>query len=625
MQKAKTVLNVIQKLGNSGQALERLYRQLYNPELYLMAYAKLYPNKGALTPGITEETIDGMSVDKIFHLVEEIRYERFRWTPVRRTYIPKRDKNTLRPLGIPTWRDKLIQEVIRMLLEAYFEPNFSDNSHGFRPQRGCHTALQTIKTTHRGTKWFIEGDISNCFDKLDHEVMLNILREHIADERFVRLIENLLKAGYLEDWKWNATYSGAPQGGVLSPLLSNIYLDKLDKYVEKVLIPEYHKGEKRQRNSEYRHYEYKKALAKQQGNREAYKAFDKKQKCIPSNDTHDPNYRRLRYVRYADDFLLSFIGPKEEAEEIKGKLTAFLRDELRLELSQTKTFITHANTEAAKFLGYRIEVQYCDTWRDSRGQRNANGEIALKLPKDTLKDLCARYKRNGKPIHRGELTLNSDYDIVARYQSEYRGYVQYYALAQNLHTMNELRWVMKTSLLKTLANKYKSTVTKMAKRYAATTQTKYGLMKVLKVNVQREGKKPLTAEFGGIPLRTKVKVANITDKVIKLGTNRSELIQRLLADECEQCGSHKNIEVHHIHKLADLNVKGRKEKPLWKQRMAAMRRKTLIVCKVCHNAIHSGKARTEWTTHLENELESRMMRKYQVRFGGGSVEKCPQG
>jgi group II intron reverse transcriptase/maturase len=595
MQNAETVLSVIQKFGKSGQKLERLYRQLYNPELYLMAYAKLYPNKGALTPGINAETVDGMSVDKIHRLIEEVRYERFHWTPVRRTYIPKRDKKTLRPLGIPTWKDKLLQEVIRLLLEAYYEPTFSEFSHGFRPQRGCHTALQTIKTTHRGTKWFIEGDISKCFDKLDHGVMLNALREHIADERFICLIENLLKAGYIENWKWNATYSGAPQGGVLSPLLSNIYLDRLDKFVERVLIPEYHKGEKRERNPEYRHYEYQKAVAKQRGNREAYKVFDRKQRSVPSGDTHDPNYRRLRYVRYADDFLLSFAGPKEEAEEIKSKLTAFLRDELKLELSQAKTFISHANTEGAKFLGYRIEVQYCDTWRDSQGHRNANSEIALKLPANTLKDMCARYKRNDKPIHRSELILNSDFDIVAQFQSEYRGYVQYFAMAQNLHTMNELRWIMETSLLKTLANKHKSTVTKMATRYAADIPTEHGLMKGLRVTVQREGKKPLTAEFGGIPLRTKVKVANITDKVTKLGTNHSELIQRLIADKCELCGSRENIEVHHIHKLADLNIKGRKEKPLWQQRMSAMRRKTLIVCKACHNAIHSGKARAEWT------------------------------
>jgi len=599
MQKAETVLSVIQKRGKCGKKLERLYRQLYNPELYIAAYVKLYPNKGALTPGTTNETADGMSLTKIYQLIEELRYERFQWTPVRRIYIPKREKQGLRPLGIPAWRDKLVQEVIRMLLEAYFEPKFSNDSHGFRPQRGCHTALESIKTTHRGTKWFIEGDISKCFDNLDHEVLLNILREDILDERFLSLIRNLLKAGYLEDWVWEATYSGAPQGGVLSPLLANIYLDRLDKYVEKVLIPEYHRGIKRRPNPEARHYKYKKTLAKQHGDREAYKAFDKKQRSVPSYDTHDPEYRRLRYVRYADDFLLSFAGPKQEAEKIKEKLAAFLRDELRLELSKAKTLVTHANQENAYFLGYQIAVQYNDTWRDSRGQRNANGEISLKMPKTSLQNMCARYMRNGKPIHLGRLTLNSDFDIVARYQSEYRGFVQYYALAQNLCTANKLRWIMQTSLLKTLAMKHKSTRTKMAKKYAAIIQTEHGKMNGIRVEVHREGKKPLKAEFGGIPLRTKLRVANITDKVLKLKFGRSELIQRLLAEQCELCGSYEDIEVHHIRKLSDLKVAGQKEKPLWKKRMSAIRRKTLIVCKACHSAIHNGKPRAEWTKQLE--------------------------
>ncbi len=595
MQNAETVLSVIQARGQRGLKLERLYRQLYNPELYLMAYAKLYSNKGAMTPGVTGETADGMSVSKIHRLIDELKQERFRWTPVRRTYIPKKDKKSKRPLGMPTWTDKLLQEVIRLLLEAYYEPQFSEHSHGFRPKRGCHTALMEIKRTHRGTKWFIEGDISKCFDALDHDVMVAILRERIDDERFIRLIENLLKAGYMEDWEWNATYSGAPQGGVLSPLLSNIYLDRLDQFVERVLIPSYHQGEMRRRNPEYRQYEHLKRKARLNNERQAYKACDQKMRSLPSLDFSDPNYRRLRYVRYADDFLLSFAGPKCEAEEIKRRLTEFLRDELKLELSKTKTLITHANSEFARFLNYHIQIQRCDTWRDSRGSRNANGEIALKVPRDTLQGLCARYMRHEKPIHRGELILNGDYEIIARYQAEYRGYVQYYALAQDLYRLSKLHWVMETSLLKTLANKYKSTVTKMAKRYRDTVDTEFGPRKVLKVVVQRGKKKPLVAVFGGIPLRAQ-KVARISDRVVRLGFNRSELIQRLLAERCEMCGCTENIEVHHIRKLADLKKPGRKEKPLWVQRMAALRRKTLVVCKACHEAIHHGITRAEWTS-----------------------------
>jgi len=593
MQKAETVLNVIHARGKRGLKLKRIYRQLYNPDLYLLAYANLYANKGALTPGATKETVDGMSLRKIHTLIDNLRHERFRWTPVRRVYIPKKDKKSSRSLGLPTWTDKLLQEVIRLLLEAYYEPQFSEHSHGFRPQRGCHTALMEIKRTHKGTKWFIEGDIAKCFDSLDHEVLLNILRENIEDTRFIRLIDNLLKAGYMENWKWRETHSGAPQGGVLSPLLSNIYLDRLDKFVEKVLIPNHHRGEKRQRNPEYRHWAYKKGRAKKQGDKRAYRLYDKKMRTIPTQNPHDPHFRRLKYVRYADDFLLSFAGPKTEAEEIKQQLTSFVRDELCLDLSQAKTLISHAVTTPARFLGYDVQVQKCDTWRDTRDSRNANGEIALKVPPSTLQSLCARYMRNGKPIHRSERIHDHDFDIVFQFQAEYRGFVQYYSLAQNLYSLNKLRWVMESSLLKTLANKHRSSVRKMAKRFSSTVDTKYGPMKAIRICVEREGKRPLHTHFGGIPLRTK-KAAKIIDRVMRFGYQRNELIDRLLAEKCELCASTENLEVHHIRKLSDLNKPGRKKKSTWAQKMAAMHRKTLVVCKPCHVAIHTGKTRAAW-------------------------------
>jgi group II intron reverse transcriptase/maturase len=601
MQKAEAILNVIQDRGRRGLKLERIYRQLFNSELYLQAYANLYSNKGATTPGITEETIDGMSLNKIYRLIDDVKHERLRWTPVRRTYIPKKNGST-RPLGIPTWRDKLLQEVIRLLLDAYFEPQFSDHSHGFRPKRGCHTALEEIKYTCRGTKWFIEGDISKCFDSFDHGVMVKILREYIEDERFIRLTENLLTAGYMENWRWNATLSGTPQGSGLSPLMSNLYLNEFDKFVEQKLIPQFHQGEKRRRNAEYRHYEYKKGLAKARNDRKSYKAYDKKLRSVPALDPYDPDYRRLRYIRYADDFLLAFVGTRTEAEEIKQQITDFMSNELKLQLSETKTLITHASTESARFLGYEISVGRNDSWRDRQDRRNLNGEILLRLPKDALQKFCARYERNEKPIQRGELMLDSDFDIIARYQSEYRGYVQYYTLTQNLYQMNKLKWIMETSMLKTLANKYRSTVNTMVKKYQATFETPYGQMKGFRVIVERAGKKPLIAKFGGIPLRTQAKVSKITDGVVRLGSNRSQLIERLLADQCELCGSEEKVEVHHVRKLADLNKPGRKEKPLWVRRMAAIHRKTLVVCFKCHTAIHKGETRAVWNDKLESRV-----------------------
>ncbi len=259
MQSAEVVLGVLRERGRKGLPCNELYRQLFNPQLYLLAYGRIYSNEGAMTPGPTQETADDMSMEKIEAIIDAMRHERYRFSPVRRTYIPKKN-GKLRPLGLPPWSDKLVGEVVRLLLEAYYEPQFSDRSHGFRPGRGCHTALREIADVWTGTTWFIEGDISDCFGSLDHSVLLSILSEKIQDGRFLRLIGNMLSAGYLEDWKWNATLSGAPQGGVVSPVLSNIYLHKLDQFVETVLIPQYTQGRCRRANPAYN--KVNKAVAK---------------------------------------------------------------------------------------------------------------------------------------------------------------------------------------------------------------------------------------------------------------------------------------------------------------------------------------------------------------------------
>lgn len=249
MQSAETVLSVIRERGRRGLPLERLYRQLFNRELFLVAYGRIYSNDGAMTPGVTGETVDGMSLAKIDAIIRALRSESYRWKPARRVYIEKKGTTKKRPLGMPTWSDKIVAEVVRLILEAYYDVRFSDRSHGFRPGRGCHTALDEVAHTWTGTHWFVEGDIADCFGSLDHQVMVAILTEKIHDGRFLELIERMLKAGYLEDWRWNATLSGAPQGGIASPILSNIYLDRLDQFVEQQLIPEYTRGELRSAHS----------------------------------------------------------------------------------------------------------------------------------------------------------------------------------------------------------------------------------------------------------------------------------------------------------------------------------------------------------------------------------------
>jgi group II intron reverse transcriptase/maturase len=615
MQSAETVLDVLRDRGRRGLPLERLYRQLFNPQLYLMAYGRIYANHGAMTPGACGETADGMSMAKIGRIIDALRHERFRFQPVRRAWIPKKNGKR-RPLGLPSWTDKLVGEVIRLLLEAYYEPQFSGRSHGFRPRRGCHTALSEISHNWTGTTWFIEGDISDCFGSLDHRLLLGMLGERILDNRFLRLIEQMLKAGYIEDWEWKANLSGAPQGGVISPLLSGIYMDRLDKFAEAVLIPEYTRGQARRRNPAYRKVENaiwntRQRLARRKEHTETaeIRELRKQLRRMPVGDPSDPGYRRLRYIRYADDHLLGFTGPKAEAEEIKQRLAAFLRDELRLELNQDKTLITHARTGAARFLGYEITVQHADDkisrgGRINRGIRAANGKIALRVPRGVIEEKCSPYMKRGKPAHLDHLRDHTDYDIVSVYGAQYRGIVQYYLPASDVWRLDRLKGVMLTSMLKTLAARHDSTVTKMASKHMTTIATPYGPRRCFEAKMDREGRRPLVARFGGIPLKRQRKAVIADYPTAPLAPRRpgSQLLARLGRRQCESCGQYGRVEVHQVRRLADLDSKDGRQQPEWAELMAKMKRKTLIVCQSCHQLIHDGKPAAKTTQY---PLESR--------------------
>ena len=584
MQEAEVVLGVLRERGRKGLPFTQLYRQMFNKELYLLAYGNIYSNQGAMTPGASEETADGMSEDKIDQIIEAMRHERYRFSPARRVYIPKKN-GKLRPLGLPSWSDKLVGEVVRLLLEAIYEPRFSDQSHGFRKGRGCHTALREIRETWTGTVWFIEGDISDCFGSFDHEVLLGKLAEKIHDQRFLRLIRHMLKAGYLEDWDYRDTLSGVPQGGVVSPILSNIYLDKLDKFVEQELIPQYTRGALRAANPAYRQVDALLRRARRRGDRAQGRSLALQMRRLPSTDPMDPGYRRLRYVRYADDHLLGFTGPRAEAEEIKARLAAFLRETLGLELNAAKTLITHARTQRARFLGYDITVQHSST-KITRNRRSVNGRIALRVPPDVVKAQCARYRQHGKPSRRTRLQNQDDYDIVRVYAAEYRGVVNYYLLAQDVWRLRTLRWNAETSMLKTLAAKHKSTVTKMAARFRAKITTSDGLRTCFEARRKRRGKRDLVARFGGIILRQDRRAVVNDPAPVPVRVPRKELLARLRQRVCELCENGATVAVHHIAALRQLGKPG-SDQPAWATVMARMRRKTLIVCAPCHDWIHA--------------------------------------
>ena len=584
MQEAAVVLSVLRERGRKGLPLTQLYRQMFSKDLYLLAYGNIYSSQGAMTPGASAETAGGMSGDKIGQIIGLMRHERYRFSPARRVCIPEKN-GKLRPLGLPSWSGKLAGEVVRLLPEAICEPCFSSSPHGFRKRRGCHAALRDIQETWTGTVWFTEGDISDCYGSLDHEILLKILAETIRDQRFLRLIAHMLKAGYLEDWQYRDTLSGCPQGGVVSPVLSSIYLGKLGKFVERELIPQYTRGARRRDNPEYHRTAARLADARRRGDRAAARDLAKQLRLLPSKDPADPGYRRLRYIRYADDRILGFTGPKAEAEDIKARLAVFLRDTPGLELNQDKTLITHARTQRARFPGYDITVWHCDT-KLTRGRRAANGKIALRVPPEVVKAQCARYRQHGKPWHRTRLQNLDDYDIVRIYGAGYRGVVNYYLLAQDVWRLHTLHWHAQTSMLKTLAAKHRSAVTTMAARHQAKVTTDDGPRTCFEARRKREGKPDLIARSGGIILQQDRRAVITGPAPVPVPYPHKELIRRLRRRQCELCGHGVTVAVHQVAGLTQLGRPGPGQ-PARAVLMARMRRKTLIVCAPCHDWIHA--------------------------------------
>lgn len=602
--KTERTLAIYSKRGKQGKSLERIYRELFRPELYRMAYAQTYANEGAITKGTGEETLDGMSEERIRNIIEKVKTEQYKWRPVRRTYIPKKDGRK-RPLGIPSGDDKILQTGMKILLEAYYEPTFSNRSHGFRPGKGCHTALWEITRKHQATSWFIEGDIKGCFDNINHETLIGIMEEKIKDGRFISLVRKLLKAGYMENWKKENTYSGTPQGGIISPLLTNIYMDKVDKWVESELLKKHNKRldpKGRRRNPEYSRFSSLIEKARKEGDQEAAKKYLKMRKNVNSRIQADKTFRKLEYTRYADDFLLSYSGKKKEAEEIKEEIGKFLRQEMKLEMSKEKTLVTHAKSQEAKFLGYGISIHPMKP-----EIRKITGLVKLSVPKEVITRAMRKYCKKGKPVHRAEILQETNHDIVWQFQGEYRGLVQYYQMAQNVSALSKVGWVTRASLLKTLAHKNKMTVNQTGKKFAGTQTVNGQSYKTIEIVKVRKGKKPIIARFGAVSLARNPKPEYIENQKQRTSWNprTSGILKRMEAEECEMCGLNGRVESHHVKKLKDLQKQGRKERPVWQKRMIALQRKTMWCCQECHQAIHDGKHLPKWDI-WKDTLESRV-------------------
>lgn len=600
MRNPETILNSLSAHSNDVHyKYERLYRILFNEQMFYVAYQRIYAKPGNMTPGSNGKTIDGMSIERIGHLIAALKDESYMPIPARRVYIPKKNGKK-RPLGIPSIEDKMVQEVVRLILEAIYEGHFENTSHGFRPRRSCQTALRSIQNLFTGANWFIEGDIKGFFDNIDHHILIDTLRERISDERFIRLIWKFLKAGYIEDFTFHNTYSGTPQGGTISPILANIYLDKFDKYMREY-SESFDKGKKRRENPLHAKYS-RKAIRLRKAIRNTTDEGIKRELLSQLKDAEamtrkvsasmamDSTYKRLKYIRYADDFLIGVIGSKEDCAKMKEDFTIYMRDKLKLELSEEKTLITNAQ-ESAKFLGYEISIRKSEAMkRNKQGwlKRPFSGRIMLTLPIATVQKKLLELKAmelrviNGKEIWyampRNYLTKEDPATICARYTTEIRGLYQYYRIADNIsYAGNKFGYIMRYSFCKTLAKKLNSSTAKVIRKYkrdhdlAIPYQTKKGETKFrIFYNdgfAKQEPNKDATCD-------------NLPNTFV---LPYPTIAERLMEHKCELCGA-TNVQTltYQVRKLKGLNPNTE-----WHRIMIRTWRKTLVVCEHCNVKIHA--------------------------------------
>lgn len=582
---------------NKEEVFTRIYRYLLRPDIYFVAYQNLYSNNGASTKGTDNDTADGFSEAKIDRIIKSLEDESYQPKPSRRVYI-KKPNGKMRPLGIPSFTDKLVQEAVRMILETIYEPIFMDTSHGFRPNRSCHTALDSVKYEFRGARWFVEGDIKGCFDNIDHNVLISCINKKIKDARFTKLIYKFLKAGYVDDFIYNNTYSGCPQGGIISPILANIYLHELDVFVDN-LSKEFNQPSTQKFTDDYRKISNRMAnirrdirKANEKGDIEKKKALLEERKCLRAKLLKTPcksqTDKKLKYIRYADDFLIGVNGSKEDCVIIKQQLAEFISGTLKMEMSEEKTLITHSNT-TAKFLGYNVRVRRSNTIKPGgRGttQRTMSGSVELSIPlKEKINGFMFKngvvvQVENGElePVCRKDMLRLTDLEIVSGYNAELRGICNYYCLASNFYKLNYFSYLMEYSCLKTLAGKHRCSIGKIKEKFSdhkgkwcIPYETKKGtnylyLSKYSDCNKSKDASDTKTS-------------------MVQIHKNtRSTFESRLKAKVCELCGSTNSnqYEIHHVNKIR--NLKGKEP---WEIMMISKRRKTMVVCWECHKKIHN--------------------------------------
>lgn len=579
-----------------------LYRLLYKEDLYVLAYETLKSKSGNMTKDADGNTIDGFSARTISRLINAMKDESYQFTAARKVEIPKANGKK-RALGIAPPNDKIVQQIIKLILEAIYEPNFSDNSHGFRENMGCHTALKSFRTNWSGVNWIVEGDIEGFFDNISHDILISLLRERIADERFINLIRKALNAGYLEFGMFHNTVVGTPQGSVVSPTLANIYLDGFDKFVE-AKIKEYERGETKITHPKHRslsskiNYRLKKASncldpVEKEKILDEVKTLRREFTSTPTV-LHDGEYIRVKYIRYADDWIIGVNGSKKLAIKLRQECADYFTNVLKLNLNFEKTHIRHAKTEKSRFLGTELKVG-----------NNGDGKIAMYTSKNGI-----RYKKrvtgwqpimtapvgelvrkladkgfcdhDGNPKSKASWSVLDDIQIIELIGSVWLGLHNYYSFVDNRHALGRIQYILLHSAAKTLAHKHRSSVKKTFKRHGGNNLTVTVKNKDSKVvrKIAFPYKPSLTRQqFEFMTHSETVNDGGKLQTFIKLRT-RSKLFS-----PCCICGETENIEMHHVKHVRKIGEKVKGFTAI----MAKINRKQVPVCHACHVKIHNGK------------------------------------
>ena len=552
-------LGIIRELSrkNPKWIHEQLFRILHKEDIWIAAYENIKGNRGALTAGIDKETLDGFSTSKLKKVQTEVLTERYQFKPVKQTWIPRPDGRK-RPLGIPTPNDKLVQEVIRMILEAIYDSNFDDRSFGFRSGKGVHDALEYVEKQIRWVDWVIKGDIEQAYPTIDHNKLCEVLKLRIKDERFMNLIRKSLKCGIYDNP--NTIYSkiGVPQGSIVSPILANIYFNELDKWVEKKSQEVYQEGSTK-RHPRYRQLEYQiKKVSKlvhntEQNSKERDQLVKEIKRLIQERNQTPSLLDRgieIRYVRYADDWIIGIKGSKELAKQVKEEVGSFLQEHLKQRLDPRKTKIINIRAGKFIFLGYDIYLprnMRMVKYKKGHGQQTTRRQapmLRMQLPVDKVtKRLSERgyvgYINNKlRPISKGSYTPLEDAVIVNHFRSVWLGLSNFYSGSTNREHLQYIHYLLHSSCAMTLAHRHRSSSSKIFQKHG----------KRLEILDKKSEPNKVLASF---PYHTSWKVsdrkwqkARSFKDPFTIYANR--VSKTRLYKPCCICKSTEKIEMHHV-------------------------------------------------------------------------------